>query len=90
MYSFLNIVGTYTEEDDFGIQLIINSNKCSKESETECNFELNPPSSITLYVQDQQVQFQLKGTCDWTVTKFPTFVMVNPMQGIANDSVKLS
>lgn len=90
MYSFLNIVGTYTEEDDFGIQLIINSNKCSKESETECNFELNPPSSITLYVQDQQVQFQLKGTCDWTVTKFPTFVMVNPMQGIANDSVTVT
>lgn len=89
-YSFLNIVGTYTEEDDLGVQMIINSYKCAQDAATDCKFDVNPPSAVTLYVQGQQFQFVLKGKCDWEFSSIPSFITVSPMSGKANDNVTVT
>lgn len=80
-YKQLNIVGTYTLDDDLGFPLRIGMEKCSLVG--KCDIETNL-TDHSFTDKDQNYQFGIESTCDWTLENLPTWLSASVTSGKAN------
>ena len=73
----LNIVGTFTTEQEF------NSEEC--EESDGCELGTNTPSTI-YYNAVTCNTYSLESTCDWNVTNLPSHIIFEPSNGVANNA----
>lgn len=81
-YSTLNIVGTYSLDDDIGYPIKFQSAQCS--TQQGCQFFVTPPSTINFSTLGQSFQYQVNGECDWHLENIPSWLSVLPQRGSAN------
>lgn len=62
----INIVGTYTLDDDFGFPLVFDDYSCYLA--TACEFIQTPPKIINFTKNDNSLDFYIQSTCNWNIT----------------------
>lgn len=81
-YSTLNIIGTYSLDDDIGYPIKFQSAQCS--TQQGCKFFITPPTSLNFSSVGQSYQYQVNGECDWHLENIPSWLSILPQNGEAN------
>lgn len=83
-YGNLEIVGTYTIEDNpFSFSLTFDSNDCKSAA---CAF-IDFPADAVFSMNGETKRFTVRAKCDWTVTGIPDWITIDKTSGSANESV---
>lgn len=87
-YYFLNIVGTYSANDEYGKSLIFNSETCAKQQ--NCQIIKGLPQQMIFEENGQKHTYTLLSTCDWVLTNIPSFIGVSVSSGKGNEEVEVT
>lgn len=88
VYSFLNIVGTYTMYDEFGKNMIFNSAKCAVQQ--DCQIIQSLPVQIIFTKMGEVQSYVMESTCDWSLSGVPYWLNASAINGKANQKTQLT
>lgn len=78
-YRGLDIIGTYTKDEDFGFPLTFESDVCIEEY--DCGFEIFSPTRMTFNYEGETQTLTIRSKCDWQMIDKPDWVDFNIKKG---------
>ena len=88
IYSNLNIVGTYNEDDEIGYPIKFNSSECALHQGCQL---LQTPSSIVNFTRlGESHTYNISGECNWRLEDVPSWLTIQPNEGSANEIVSVN
>ena len=88
IYSNLNIVETYNEDDEIGYPIKFNSSECALHQGCQL---LETPSSIVNFTRlGESHTYNISGECDWHLEDIPSWLTIQPNKGSANKTVQVN